>query len=60
MKPTTKYVAFDVHQAITVASVRDDRRAGARPERPGDVDATDRAQPPRSADPIMVSGRHCW
>ena len=24
MKRTTKYVAFDVHQATTVASVRDD------------------------------------
>ncbi len=24
MKPPTKYVAFDVHQATTVASVRDD------------------------------------
>ena len=26
MKRTTKYVAFDVHQATTVASVRDDSR----------------------------------
>ena len=35
MKRTTKYVGFDVHQATTVASVRDDsgRERGGRVER---------------------------
>lgn len=40
MKRTTKYVAFDVHQATTVSSVRDDSgRIMARTIRPTEADA---------------------